>query len=93
MEWYLTAYTTFGFNVSDGVSHTASLTAGSVSINTWYFLAFGYDQTQIWLSVNNATAVTSAYTWGGWNSTLALGVGAMGNGAYNTSGRIDEVGY
>jgi hypothetical protein len=66
---------------------------GVPNLSQWYFLLAWHDATNdlIWLSVNNATPQSTAWTYGTFNGTGEFRIGGDQGGAGLFEGRIDEV--
>lgn len=83
-------FTFYAENATDGGQHCQATTFGLPAINTWYFIACGWDGTNQWISVNDGVHDTAALANGIQNGTSAF---ALGNGWANLyDGYLDEVG-
>jgi hypothetical protein len=56
-------------------------TSATWSTSTATFWAAWYDQSNLHCSINDGTVSSTAYTWGSWANSHAVGFGASGNGA------------
>ena len=95
-EWRLnTSSTNVLFAVTDGPgAHQGVVTTTATwALTTWTFLAAWYDGAFLYCSLNNAAPTTTAYTFGSWAGSHALGCGASGNGSsiISNGSRLDEV--
>lgn len=69
---------TFQLRAGTGSANTTKTRTGTaLTTATWYFLAFGYDGTNIWLSINNEARQTAAH------ATYSPGTGAFRFGSDN----------
>lgn len=68
---------------------------GPLSVDTWYFIAFGYDGTNQWISVNAQAKTSDAVTAPFNAATADLCVGNYDSGSEFTAflGQIDELGF
>lgn len=85
------------FGSADGSALTEAIfTAVTVSLNTWYHVAFWHDSTaeEIGISVDGGTPVTTAHTGGLFDPTTRFVLGGRDGGASTLStytGQIDEL--
>lgn len=82
---------------TNGSTAAANATWGSaLSTGTFHHILAGWTGTNLWISVNAGTAVTTAFSSTLFNSSAALSVLARlnsGSGTANVNGDLDEVGY
>jgi hypothetical protein len=64
---------------------------GFPATNTWYFIAAGYDLTNLWIKVNNSAKDTMTNSAAHFSIPFTLGGCANGGGLY-FNGSIDEAG-
>lgn len=91
---YNTATDRFNFYVSnDGTANDGVVadTFGAVTIATWYFIRCWYDGTKIYISVNNGTADSKAWTTGTYASNAAFNVGFDPLNSTYLGGRVDSL--
>lgn len=79
------------FEVSNGTLNAKVTWGANLSLNTWYFYHVYYDGVNIGISINNGTAVTTAYTGDIQDSTNPLVFGSQGS-TNDHDGRIAAVG-
>jgi hypothetical protein len=82
------------FSVSpDGINDTTLFSPPGLSVGTWYFLAAGWDGSNMFLSINAGTPETTAFSGPIYSgATNPFEVGAYDGGAAFMDGRIDEIG-
>jgi len=77
----------------DGNAETEIASAQTIAIDTWYHVAAWYDGTNIGISVNDETDVTTAYSSGLFrSSSTRFTVGAYSIGVDNLKGYCADVG-
>jgi hyaluronoglucosaminidase len=95
-QWvlYLRNDSTVAFGVSaNGVNDFTEFSPIVLSVGTWYLLAAGWDGSNIFLSINAGTPITTAFAGPIYSgATNPFEVGAYDGGANLIDGRIDEIG-
>jgi hypothetical protein len=83
-------FTIYCENAIDGGQHLQATTFGLPVINTWYFIACGWDGTNQWISINDGVKDTVAWANGVQDGTSDF---TLGNGWSNSyDGYIDAMG-
>lgn len=83
----------FRFGVSsDGVTSTSVTWNAVASLSTWYLVICRYDGVNIYISVNDGTEVSAAYSSGIFDGTSRFAVGTLGasGASFPLDGRVDN---
>jgi hypothetical protein len=83
----------FDFTVYSAANAATTISTGTISTNTWYFVECWHDSSGNTINIAlNRTETSSAYSAGVKDDTGNFTIGARSTGVYFT-GRVDEVGF
>src|SRR5215471_2921363 len=83
----------FGVSGNGSTLSTVANWPGSISPGAWYYVACGWDGSNVWISVNGSPRITTPFIGpipsGATRATIGVELGSGGN----LTGKIDEVGF